>query len=485
MKKLGAIPVQLKASIAFICASVITQGLSLLVTPIFVRIMDTAEIGVITNFNSWVTLIGIVVNMALHSSSYSIAMNEYSDERDQYTSFVLCVSMASTMIFSLIYLLFQDKIEVFLGIEKPLIWLMLLGFMFHPATYLWLARQRYEYKYISVLVVSVLSAVLSTVLAVAAVLYASKTGSNTVYARIFATYLITVSVGVFFSISIYCKGKTIIDHNFFKFIVVVNTPMIVHALAKNLLDVSDRVMISSMIGSSEAGIYGTLYSISMLIVIVWNAVNTAITPYMFGAMNQIDKKREELRKFCNIILVGFALIVVVFTLMAPEIISLFVTEEYITHLSVVPPIIGGCFVTTVYSMFGMVLLYNKKTKSVMMATLLAGIANILLNYFMIPKFGFHAAAYTTLVGYLVLAISMYVAMRRIKNKTSSFFDMRFFILILCGTVLVILLCVYLYVYVWIRYFCILIIVCVMFINKGKLKKTMMYFGTKGGSSSDT
>lgn len=478
MKKLEAIPVQLKASISFICASVITQGLSLLVTPIFVRIMDTSEIGVITNFNSWVALISIVVNMSLHSNSYSIAMNEYSNERDKYTSFVLCVSMASTVFFGGIYLLFQDKIEIILGIERPLMWLMIVGFMFHPATYLWLARQRYEYKYISVLIVSVLSAVLSTALAVAAVLYASKTDGNTVYARLFATHLITVSLGVFFSISIYRKGKTIINHNFFKFIILVNTPMIVHALAKNLLDVSDRVMISSLIGSSEAGIYGTLYSISMLVSIVWNAINTAIIPYMFEAMNQIDEKQEELRKFCNIILVGFCLIVVAFTLVAPEIIKLFVTDEYISHLSVVPPIICGCYIAAAYSLFGTVLLYNKKTTSVMIATIIASVVNIFLNYLLIPIAGFHIAAYTTVIGYLVLMMIMYLAMRRIKNKTSYFFDFRFLVFILLVTTSVILVCTHLYPYVWIRYLFIAIILCIVVVKRRTIINSFSFFVLK-------
>ena len=68
LKRIEALPKQVKATIAFTLANTITQGLTLIVTPIFVRIMSTSEIGIVTNFNSWATLLGIVVNMMLYAN---------------------------------------------------------------------------------------------------------------------------------------------------------------------------------------------------------------------------------------------------------------------------------------------------------------------------------------------------------------------------------------------------------------------------------
>ena len=46
----------------------------------------------------------------------------------------------------------------------------------------------------------------------------------------------------------------------------------------------------------------------------------------------------------------------------------------------------------------------------------AAILNIVLNYFLIPLFGFVAAGYTTLASYIVFALSNYYTMRLVLKK---------------------------------------------------------------------
>ncbi len=58
-------------------------------------------------------------------------------------------------------------------------------------------------------------------------------------------------------------------------------PLVGHAIAKQILDVSDRIMINRFVGSSAVGIYSTLYSVSSLSLIVWNAMNGAYIPYLY------------------------------------------------------------------------------------------------------------------------------------------------------------------------------------------------------------
>lgn len=468
------LPKQLKATIAFVIASTINQGLTLLVTPIFVRIMSTEEIGIITNFNSWTTLISIIVNMVLYSSSYMIAMNEFPNKRYQYTSCALFVSMFSTIIFFIIYYIFSDIFENILHISKNLIYLMCLGFMFLPATNFWLTMERYKYNYINVLIVSVLSATIATLFSLYAVFYAQKNSLNSAEARLFGTYFINILIGILFSVYIFFKGKKIWDKEFYKFIAVVNSPMIIHSLAKNTLDISDRVMISALIGNSEAGIYGTLYSISTLVMIIWNSINISITPYMFSKMNKIDTSLFILKRFIKILLISFFMFSTIFTLIVPEIIKVFTTEEYFKAINIIPPIISGCFITSIYSLIGNILLYNKKTTSIMKATVLASIINILLNRIFIPFFGYQAAAYTTIIGYITLSISLYLSTQEISNKTSKCFDLYFAICIIIFNIVTNFLLIFLYPYRNIRYGIAIIIIFILIFNKKKFFNFLKY-----------
>lgn len=466
--KIEKIPTQFKATIAFILASSITQGLNLLVTPIFVRIMTTEEIGMVTNFNSWASLIGIIVNMMLYANSYMIAMNEFPDNRDEYTAFALCVSMISTLFFATIYFLNPSFFQKALGINSNLIILMYAGFFFLPATNFWLARQRYEYKYISVLCVSVITALIATFSSLFAVFLANEKGINAAESRIFATYIVNIIVAIIISIVIFTKKRPKWNSSFAKFVIVVNSPMIVHSLAKNVLDVSDRVMIAGLVGASQAGIYGTLYSLCTLIMILWNAINMAITPYMFSEMNHIKERAKTLRRFLNRLLLAFFVFSSMFTLVAPELIRLFTTDVYIKEIGIVPPIISGCYITAMYSLIGNVLLFNKKTVSIMLATLSAGITNVVLNYVCIPIWGFHVAAYTTVVGYAVLSLILYIFMRKIDNATSTFFDIRFSIIICVVSFITNMVISLLYPYSAIRYIIVILVLVLLIINRKRL-----------------
>ena len=480
MKKLKSIPTGIKATISFVLANSITQGLTLLVTPIFVRIMTTDEIGSITNFNSWYTIIGIVVNMMLYANSYVLAMNEYSQERDQYTSCTLFISMFSTAIFALFCFLFKDYFIKILNMNDELIILMICAFMFLPATNMWLARQRFEYKYISVLTVSSIIAISSTLLSVLAVIASKNIGGNAVNARLIATYSVQIIIGLVFSVIIFTRGRTIIKGEYIKFIIFVNSPMIIHSLSKNILDVSDRIMIASLVGKSEAGIYGTLYSICTLIMILWNAINTAITPYVFSKLNEIENEEESIKRFMDVLLIIFFGLSLIFVLIAPEFISIFTTSIYADEIHIVPPIVCGCFVTSVYSLVGNILLFNKKTISIMGATLIASVVNVALNRLLIPICGYQIAAYTTIIGYCCLTIALFIATRRINNKTSRAFDFKFSILLIISNIVLNVIIVNVYNSVIIRYGIIFILIAMTVMMRNKIFSVIKIVTKKNG-----
>ena len=48
-----------KASIAFVISSFLLKGISFITTPIFTRLIDTNEYGIVTEYNSWQTILEV------------------------------------------------------------------------------------------------------------------------------------------------------------------------------------------------------------------------------------------------------------------------------------------------------------------------------------------------------------------------------------------------------------------------------------------
>ena len=64
-------------------------------------------------------------------------------------------------------------------------------------------------------------------------------------------------------------------------------------------------------------------------------------------------------------------------------------------------------------------IYHKKTNYIMYSSIIAAIINLILNYICINIFGYMAAAYTTLVAYIVLAGAQIIFARKVHLKETG------------------------------------------------------------------
>ena len=83
---------------------------------------------------------------------------------------------------------------------------------------------------------------------------------------------------------------------------------------------------------------------------------------------------------------------------------------------IIPPIILSNFVIFIYTIYVNIEHYHKKTRRIAMNTMVAATSNIILNYIFIPKYGMYAAAFTTLISYLISLFIHYKFARRIETQ---------------------------------------------------------------------
>ena len=134
--------------------------------------------------------------------------------------------------------------------------------------------------------------------------------------------------------------------------------MIGNSIATQILSVSDRTMISKMVGNSAVGIYSTLYTVSSLSLIIWQAINASFIPFLYENLEK-PEKRNEIKSLASKLLAAFAVIAFVLTMMAPEIVRILATNEYYEAIYIMPPIAAGVFLTSVSNMYSNVLIYLK------------------------------------------------------------------------------------------------------------------------------
>nr|WP_302958814.1 oligosaccharide flippase family protein [Ruthenibacterium lactatiformans] len=400
--KIKKIPIEVKSATVYTFSTLFSRGLAIITVPIFTRLMTTSQIGIVNLYNSWYSMISAIATLSLTSGGYVVALREYESNRDGYQSSVLSLTSLISLLLVGVYLVNPSLWSKLLGLPSGLIILMLIGFLFAPARDFWLARQRYEYKYKLSGFVMMGSALIASLLSILTVIRLSAVDENLVAeGRLYSNYLIIYGVSAVIWFCTMLKGKTFFNKEYWKLSLSLSLPLVGYSVASQILTVSDRMMISQMVGNSAVGIYSTLYTVSSLSLLVWQAVHSSFVPYIF---RNIENGGDGTKRVSSQLMTFYAAVAVLMTFLAPEIVRILATEEYYEAIYIMPPIAAGVFFTSFANLYSDIAVYYKKTKYVMYPAIIAAVSNLILNYIFIKIYGYMAAAYTTLFSYILFAL---------------------------------------------------------------------------------
>lgn len=179
---------------------------------------------------------------------------------------------------------------------------------------------------------------------------------------------------------------------------------------------SDTTILGFLTDDFRVGLYSTSAKIYNMIKTILSSVIVVSIPrlsYLWG-----NEKKEEFKKLAESII--NMLIITVLPVMtgvisiAYEILYIIAGKEYIQGtLSL--QILGAALICSMFSWFyvSCILIPAKREKKVLVATIIAGLTNILLNFVLIPYFYQDAAAFTTFLAELISFSISYANARKI------------------------------------------------------------------------
>lgn len=409
--KFFALSLPTQSILAFTMMSFLEKGISLITTPIFTRLLSSSDYGLISVFNFWLAIVFIFTTLNLSTGIFGSAMIHFEREREAYLSSTLILSNLATVIVFLVYWINRQEINVFVGLPAGLIFLIFSLAFFNPALNFWVAKKRYIYENANPIVLILLNVTLSPIIAMIFV-WMSENHKGEV--KVSSALIVPMLFSVFYYFKILKEGKSYFNKKYWFFALGMALPLIPHYLAQVLLESSDKIMISKMIGLTETGFYSLAYTIGSTVTIFWIAINTALTPWLYERLKL--NHLEDVKKRTNALLMAYAFFCVFIMLIAPELMSVMAPSEYLEALPVIPLVIAGAYYTAIFSLFSSVQFYHKQTRYVMLVSIASAILNVGLNYLFVSRFGYIAAAYTTLLTFFLNAFSHYFFMRKIERR---------------------------------------------------------------------
>ena len=463
-------PENVKATFFFGIASFSISGMKYLTTPIITRVLTTSEYGEINIYNSWFTIVAVIMSMTLiYPGILNVGLYEHKNDRWKFLSSMLGLITVVSISVIAIYIILHKQINSWIGIPSSLVVLMLLTGMIQPATDIWTMKQRYEYNYKITLLVTVGSAFFAQLVSIVAVLYFKDKGFDLAEVRLWSAGIVNLLVALILYFYILCKGRQFYDLNLWKSTLTFAIPLIPHYISYVILNGTDKIMIGKMIGNDKAGIYGLVAIISSIGILFWRALMIAFSPFINAKLG--ERSFAEIRNAVKVLWMYVGGFCIIASIIAPEIIRIFAPDNYLEGIYIIPPIAAGILTFSMYDAFAAVSFFHKKSVNIMLASFTAAVANIVLNYVAIKAFGYVAAGYTTLISHVILIVMHYINITRIEKE--EIYDKKVIVLTLGIVTVACLASNFLYkTPIYIRYIPAIGILCYLFIRRKDLYQTL-------------
>lgn len=408
-----------KAGLGYTIGNYLLKGVVFITTPIFARLMTTADYGKYSVFTSYESIFFVIIGLAIHTS-YKNAYYKFrnsSDLKDEtlyrkYLSATFCFIFCSLVFWLLIAIVFNNQISTLLGIDHNLLYILVIGSMITAIVNCYSTDMGIHYQYKTIIVISLVSTCANIGLSLALM--------NTIFndrmylGRILGGFIPALIIYTAIALSYIFRASPSGMSKGLVWGIRYSIPIVPHGISQVILTQFDRIMIKRMIGDDQAGIYSFSYTIFSILAVTSSSIDGIWSPWFYEKRKNNDYEAIKKGSSVYIFVVFLASLCVIS--FCPEIIAILGGDKYKNASYCAIPIVVGGFFSCIYNVPCLVEYYYEKTKLIAVSTASAAIINILLNALFIPKYGYVAAAYTTLFTYSIYFLAHYIMAIKIEKK---------------------------------------------------------------------
>ncbi len=395
----------------YMIGNFISQGIGLLVLPIFTRFLTPEEYGIFNYTNSIKGFLTAFATLSLNSFvlKYYFDLKIEEDRQTLLGSVYYFIFIFNIFLLGVFYLAFPHLIKSFtLNIPfYPFFSIMLINNFLETMLVIPLVNFRIKKQVTKYFFMTSLNAIITVLfgLALVAVYHMGLVG------RLYGILIVNIIFAIIGFVYLFKASKFIINFEIIKKGLIFSIPLLPGALASMGTSATDRIILERFVSLTTIGIYSIGQSLGTSILIIIRSFYRAVEPDIFESFKTPDfsKKVVLLKNNFLMLIVFIGFIIITFS---KEIVILMTSESFYSAYTVIPIFVMASLMrgakiladTTLYAM-------NKAYYETYMiiGTL---ILNFVLNLLLIPKLGIIGAALATLATYWAnLFLSFYISSR--------------------------------------------------------------------------
>lgn len=378
-----------------------TAGLSFFTVSLLTHHLTTNDYGIINLYSSFITLLTPFITGGV---MYPISIEYYKKTPAEFRLFfsnAQVITVISLLLFTLLAIIFQRPLGHFLHVT--VLWVCILPFtvwgsMVNESTMLMFRVKNKAWRFTFF---SVSKNVIEILLTIGLVI-----GMNWAWQGRLLAAVGSITILGLMSIRFFYRWRLIantIDWQQVKHIAWISVPFIFERLTIFVLSSSDKYFIDKLAlkGTGEVGLYSVGAQIATIIMLAILSMNSAYQPHVF--QNLAAGNKERVKKSTLMYIAGAGLLVIGLFLATPLIFHFFIGDNFAGARIYAYYLSGGYFMWAIYNAFLPYLIFHGKNRLILYLSLAGMIVSVLLNVFMVPRYGAYGAALTSIITYTVMA----------------------------------------------------------------------------------
>lgn len=396
-KRLPALRVPAKASIWYVGSSAVARLLGALGTPVFTRLLTPEEYGLYPLYNTWLGIFTVIATLEVTGAVIYRGFQRYQDISEDFTSATLGLILTLSLSFSLICLLFRGTVNRLTGIDTGAVALMLLQIPATAIISLYTAKARFEYKYKSVALLNILTAVAIPLCAVG-IIYATNIRGE---ARIIASSLTLTVTALPILLKTVNDSPRLFYIPVWKYLLFRSLPLLPHYFAMTMILKVGEISVNRLYGASALGKYSVALSLGMAMTVISGGILSSLSPWVIRRMKDGDILRVR-----DLLLILTKLICITclgILALAPEALALFSSSAYHSILPAVYPIALSVIPTFISSALMSGGIYFEKSWLSALPAIISATVSAVLTLTLLPIIDYRFVSLFTLISYTTLA----------------------------------------------------------------------------------
>ncbi|MEX2482964.1 MAG: flippase [Brumimicrobium sp.] len=394
----------LKSLSVYTFGNIINAAVPFLLLPFLTNYLSTTDYGLIAIFQVILSFTNPVSGLSVSgaiSRQYYFTRDEPNEFRRYVTNALFLVTIATGIVL-ILYYLFQNTISTYTDFPSDWLWIILVCSFCHNLIEVTLSIWRVKLKATYYVLFRFLRTITEMGLSILLILYVDTSWESRVEGQFYISILFALLALFFmYKMKLFQVGFKV-SKKYLKDLMAFGVPLIPHAIGAVFITMSDRLFLTNMISIEEMGLYSVGFQVAQVISLVQTSFNQAWVPFFYGKLKE-DKYETKIKivKFTYLYFAAMIFIVILLTIFAPFIYSVFIGENFGESIKYVFLIALGFAFNGMYKMVVNYFFYLKKTRFIASITIVTAIINVVLNYYLILEFGAMGCAIATALAFFI------------------------------------------------------------------------------------